>query len=50
MLSWEIIQSILFIAVLTALIVGYGIVLARKEDREAAQQKARPTNGERLAS
>lgn len=35
MFAWEIIESFLFIAVITAAIVWYGVAIGRKEDRDA---------------
>ena len=49
MFNWEFIMSNIYIAVLTALIVGFALFLARKEDREKARQ-ALEEKRERLAS
>ena len=35
MFTWEIIESFVFIALLAAAIVSYGLVLGRREDRDA---------------
>jgi hypothetical protein len=34
MFSWEVVESLLLIGVITAAMVWHGIVLAHKEDRE----------------
>jgi hypothetical protein len=47
MFTIEMIQSLLFIAVIAAAIIGYGVLLGRREDRDAESStdtlKARKT-------
>jgi hypothetical protein len=50
MFNSEFVMSNIFIAILSALIVVYALFLARKEDRESAEQKLHDAGRERLAS
>jgi hypothetical protein len=50
MFNSEFWMSNVYIVVLTALIVGFALFLARKEDREEAARNARDRRPERLAS
>jgi hypothetical protein len=38
MFGREIIESLFFIAVITAAIIGYGVAVSRKDDRDAASR------------